>query len=71
MHQEGKAVSIAQLCRWFDVPRSTFYYRAERRRSPALDQALVELTFAPKLVQSAFSPTVVANSLGVRFPSAL
>ena len=27
MRAEGKAVSIAQLCRWFGVPRSTFYYR--------------------------------------------
>ena len=43
MRAEGKAVSIAQLCHWFGVSRSTFYYRAERRRSPALDQALVEL----------------------------
>jgi hypothetical protein len=43
MRAEGKAVSIAQLCDWFGVPRSTFYYRAERRRSPALDEALVEL----------------------------
>jgi len=43
MCAEGKAVSIAQLCQWFGVPRSTFYYRAERRRSSALDQALVEL----------------------------
>ena len=43
MRAEGKAVSIAQLCQWFGVPRSTFYYRAERRRSPALDPALVAL----------------------------
>lgn len=43
MRTEGKAVSIAQLCQWFGVPRSTFYYRAERRRCLALDQALVDL----------------------------
>lgn len=24
-------MSIAQLCRWFWVPRATFYYRGERR----------------------------------------
>ena len=30
MRAEGKAMSIAQLCHWFAVPRSTFYYRAER-----------------------------------------
>jgi len=27
MWEAGKRVSIAQLCRWFGVPRSTFYYR--------------------------------------------
>ena len=43
MRAEGKVMSIAQLCHWFAVPRSTFYYRAERRRSPALDPLLVEL----------------------------
>jgi hypothetical protein len=43
MRAEGKAVSIAQLCQWFAVPRSTFYYRAEQRRPAALDQALVQL----------------------------
>src|SRR5262245_61693672 len=43
MQVEGKVVSIAQLCRRFGVPRSTFYYRGERRRSPELDRALVVL----------------------------
>jgi hypothetical protein len=43
MRAEGKLVSVAQLCRWFSVPRSTFYYRGERRRAPELDRALVEL----------------------------
>lgn len=43
MRQEGKSVSIAQLCRWFGVPRSTFYYRGARRRARALDRGLVEL----------------------------
>lgn len=43
MRSEGKAVSIAQLCRWFGVPRSTFYYRpsAPTPRGPRLDAALV------------------------------
>jgi len=43
MRAEGKAVSIAQLCRWFGVPRSTFYYRpaAGAPRVPVLDAALV------------------------------
>lgn len=43
MREEGQAVSIAQLCRWFGVPRSTFYYRppaAAAPRVPAIDTAL-------------------------------
>ncbi len=43
MREEGKAVSIAKLCRWFGVPRSTFYYRpppAAAPRVPAVDTAL-------------------------------
>ena len=27
MRDEGQTVAIAKLCRWFGVPRSTFYYR--------------------------------------------
>src|SRR4029077_895917 len=43
MRAEGNAVAIAQLCRWFGVPRSTFYYRPTTGavRVPALDPALV------------------------------
>jgi putative transposase len=45
MRAEGKGVSIAQLCRWFAVPRSTFYYRPTPAapRPPVLDEALVAL----------------------------
>ncbi len=25
--EEGVVVSISQLCRWFEVPRRTFYYQ--------------------------------------------
>jgi putative transposase len=42
MRAEGNAVSIAQLCRWFGVARSTFYYRGERRAPSVLDAAVVE-----------------------------
>ena len=43
MREEGKAVSIVQLCRWFGVPRSTFYYRppvAMAPRPPGVDATL-------------------------------
>jgi putative transposase len=44
MRAEGKAVSMALLCRWFGVPRSTIYYRGKpvSRRGRAIDAALVE-----------------------------
>ena len=44
MREEGQAVSIAQLCRWFGVARSTFYYRPPVTavpRPPVVDAALV------------------------------
>jgi hypothetical protein len=43
MREEGKSVSIAQLCRWFGVPRSTFYYRPPSSsvpRVPVVDKDL-------------------------------
>jgi putative transposase len=43
MRAEGKPVSIAQLCRWFGVPRSTFYYRPPAEaapKPPKVDRAL-------------------------------
>ena len=44
MRAEGNEVSIARLCPWFGVPRSTFYHRGppERRQSRAIDAAVVE-----------------------------
>ena len=27
LRDDGVLVSMAQLCRWFDVPRRTVYYR--------------------------------------------
>src|SRR6476620_2318342 len=44
MCAEGKAVSIVQLCRWFGVSRSTFYYRPTTGvvRAPVLDTVLVD-----------------------------
>lgn len=41
MQEEGKTVAIAQLCRWFDVPRSSFYYEARDRAPAVFDEALV------------------------------
>jgi putative transposase len=41
MRAEGSAVSIAKLCRWFGVARSSFYYRPERSPSPPVIDAEV------------------------------
>jgi len=43
MHQEGKSVSITQLCQWFGVARSSFYYTTKRRAPVALNAALTTL----------------------------
>ena len=42
MEAEGKRVSIAQLCRWFGVARSSFYYAPEDPKEPVIDAALSE-----------------------------
>ena len=34
MREEGHKVSIARLCRWFGVPRSSFYYRPQPAAAP-------------------------------------
>ncbi len=31
LKDDGFTVSISQLCRWFDVPRRTVYYRPTRK----------------------------------------
>src|SRR5581483_8420041 len=42
MRAEGKEISITKLCRWFGVPRSSFYYEPETPGEPAIDEELVE-----------------------------
>ena len=39
---ERERVSIAQLCRWFGVARSSFYYAPEDPKEPVIDAALSE-----------------------------
>jgi len=41
MREEGHKVSIARLCRWFGVPRSSFYYRPQPAAPPAMSADLV------------------------------
>lgn len=42
MQAAGFSVSIQKLCRWFEIPRSTFYYKPQPRKRRPLDVNLVE-----------------------------
>ena len=46
MKEEGKNISMNKLCKWFDIARSSVYYRPlavnKVRPSRVLNQALVE-----------------------------
>lgn len=45
MREEDDTVSSAQLCRWFGVARSTFYYRPPVQtasRVPIVDTAIID-----------------------------
>ena len=46
MEAEGKTVSIASLCRWFGLPRSSFYYRPTPRTVRRCDPEKVRLVRA-------------------------
>ena len=36
LKEDGYEVSIAKLCRWFGVPRRTFYYKPIKKAIPKL-----------------------------------
>ena len=40
MAKEGHPVSISKLCKWFNLPRSTFYYQPEVKQPRQTDEAL-------------------------------
>ncbi|SUA58173.1 Uncharacterised protein [Oligella ureolytica] len=41
LKEDGYEVSIAKLCRWFGVPRRTFYYQPVKKSAPKLQARLV------------------------------
>ena len=41
LKEDGYEVSIAKLCRWFDIPRRTFYYKPIKKSTPKLQERLV------------------------------
>lgn len=59
---EGVRVSMAQLCRWFDVPRRTVYYRATKG-PPKVNPALAEPVKALIEQEPSFGYRTVAGLL--------
>ena len=41
LKEDGYELSIATLCRWFGVPRRTFYYQPVKKSAPKLQARLV------------------------------
>ena len=59
---EGFEVSIARLCRWFEVPRRTLYYRP-RKSAPKIRAELVEPIHAMIEQEPSFGYRTVASLL--------
>ena len=41
LKEEGFEVSVAQLCRWFDGPRRSVYYRPVKKSAPKVQERFV------------------------------
>jgi len=61
---EGLEVSVSQLCRWFEVPRRTFYYRSTKA-VPTLCDELVAPVKALIEQEPSFGYRTVASLLGM------
>jgi len=61
---EGFEVSVSQLCRWFEVPRRTFYYRSTKA-VPKLRDELVAPIKALIEQEPSFGYRTVAGLLGL------
>ena len=42
LKEAGFEVSVAQLCRWFDVPRRSVYYRPVKKSAPKVQERFVQ-----------------------------
>ncbi len=64
MRPEGKPVSMARLCRWFGVPRSTVYDCGTpvRRQGRAIDAALVKTVRTIIEANPASPPTSIGRN---------
>ena len=64
LKDEGFDVSISQLCRWFEVPRRTVYYRPTRS-APKVREELAAPIKAMIEQESSFGYRTVASLLGM------
>ena len=64
LQAEGFEVSVSQLCRWFEVPRRTFYYRPTKA-DPKLRDELVAPIKALIEQEPSFGYRTVASLLGM------
>ena len=64
LEEDGFKVSISKLCRWFGVPRRTFYYRIVKA-PPKLQERLVEPVKAMIEENPSFGYRTVAGLLGM------
>ena len=64
LQDEGVVVSISQLCRWFDVPRRTVYYRSTKD-APKLRDDLVAPIKALIEQEPSFGYRTVASLLSM------
>lgn len=63
LHEEGVVVSISQLCRWFEVPRRTFYYQSVKA-PPKVQARFAEPIKAMIEDNPSFGYRTVAHLLG-------
>lgn len=64
LREEGYEVSVSQLCRWFGVPRRTFYYRPSKT-TPKLRDDLVVSVKALIEQEPSYGYRTVAGLLGM------
>ena len=64
LKDEGVDVSISQLCRWFEVPRRSVYYRPTKS-APKVREELATPIKAMIEQESSFGYRTVASLLGM------
>lgn len=64
LKEEGFKVLVSQLCRWFEVPRRTFYYRSTKA-APKVRDELVTPIKALIEQEPSFGYRTVASLLGM------